>query len=101
MASRNDPIVTDIPRYRPLLARCPSMPTAPRPRSTRPGLLDIIDLASRLGVTERFIRRLIHERRIPYYKVGHLVRFDATDVDHWLALHRVEPPQPNRPPRRT
>ncbi len=77
------------------------MTTAPRPRSTRPGLLDIIDLASRLGVTERFIRRLIHERRIPYYKVGHLVRFDAADIDRWLALNRIEPPQQNRPPRRT
>ncbi|MFN6119111.1 MAG: helix-turn-helix domain-containing protein [Actinomycetes bacterium] len=77
------------------------MATAPRPRTTRPGLLDIIDLASRLGVTERFIRRLIHERRIPYYKVGHLVRFDAADIDRWLALHRIEPPQQTRPPRRT
>jgi excisionase family DNA binding protein len=101
VASRIDPIGTDIPRDRTLHARCPSMATAPRPRTTRPGLLDIIDLASRLGVTERFIRRLIHERRIPYYKVGHLVRFDAADIDRWLALHRIEPPQQTRPPRRT
>ncbi len=40
-------------------------------------------------------------RRIPYYKVGHLVRFDVADIDRWLALNRIEPPQPNRPPRRT
>ncbi len=62
-----------------------------RRTTAAPGLLDVLDLAARLGVTERFIRRLVHERRIPFYKVGHLVRFDAADVDQWLARGRVEP----------
>ncbi|MCB1001755.1 MAG: excisionase family DNA-binding protein [Acidimicrobiales bacterium] len=40
-------------------------------------MLDVVGLAARLGVTERFVRRLVHERRIPFYKVGSLVRFDV------------------------
>ncbi|MFN8019951.1 MAG: helix-turn-helix domain-containing protein [Acidimicrobiales bacterium] len=53
-------------------------------------LLDIPGLAARLAVSERFVRRLVHERRIPYLKVGHFVRFDPTDVERMLAASRVE-----------
>jgi len=34
------------------------------------GLIDIAGLAERLGVYERFVRRLIAERRVPFFKVG-------------------------------
>ena len=46
----------------------------------RERMLDVVGLAARLGVTERFVRRLVHERRIPFYKVGSLVRFDVVGV---------------------
>ena len=62
-----------------------------RQASDRQGMLDVVGLAARLGVTERFVRRMVHERRIPFYKVGALLRFDVTDVEHWLAMHRVDP----------
>lgn len=58
--------------------------------SDRHEMLDVAGLATRLGVTERFVRRLVHERRIPFYKVGALLRFDAADVEHWLATHRID-----------
>jgi excisionase family DNA binding protein len=45
--------------------------------------------AERLNVSLRFIRRLCHERRVPYTKVGRLVRFDPAELDAWLAAHRV------------
>ena len=67
-----------------------------RPTSDRERMLDVVGLAARLGVTERFVRRLVHERRIPFYKVGSLVRFDVVDVEQWLAAHRVVPMQPRR-----
>jgi excisionase family DNA binding protein len=41
-------------------------------------------------VSERFIRRLVHERRIPYLKLGHFVRFDPRDVDEVLRASRIE-----------
>ncbi|MGH9155598.1 MAG: helix-turn-helix domain-containing protein [Acidimicrobiales bacterium] len=45
--------------------------------------------ADRLGVTVRYVRRLVAERRIPYIKLGHLLRFDPDEVDAWLDRARV------------
>lgn len=54
-----------------------------------PSLIDIETLARRLGVGERHIRRLVAERRIPYVKVGHYVRFDTAEVTRWIDERRV------------
>ncbi len=54
-------------------------------------MLDIDALAQQLSVSERFVRRLIEERRIPFHKVGKYVRFEQADVDRWVADRRVEP----------
>jgi excisionase family DNA binding protein len=51
-------------------------------------LMDIPQAAKRLGVTARFVRRLVAERRIPHYKVGHFVRFDPNEIDDWLQAQR-------------
>ena len=51
---------------------------------TRSPLVDIPAVAERLGVSERFVRRLVFERRIPYVKVGRLVRFDPAAVEQWI-----------------
>lgn len=49
-----------------------------------PKLLSIDQLAERLGVSIRHIRRLIAERRVPYLKVGRFVRFDPAEIAAWL-----------------
>ena len=51
----------------------------------REPLIDIDEVAERLGVSTRYVRRLVAERRIAYLKVGRLLRFDADVVDAWLA----------------
>lgn len=53
-------------------------------------LMGIEQLASRLGVTERFVRRLVEERRISFHKIGRYVRFDRGDVEEWIARNRIE-----------
>ena len=53
-------------------------------------LLDVDQVAERLCVSPRFVRRLIDERRIPFCKLGKFVRFDPTDIDDWVAARRVE-----------
>ena len=53
-------------------------------------LLGVPDVADLLGTSERFVRRLIAERRVPFHKVGKYVRFDPRDIETWLAKHRVE-----------
>jgi excisionase family DNA binding protein len=56
---------------------------------TIPQLLSIEQVAARLGITVRHVRRLVAERRVPYYKVGRLVRFDPTEIAMWLSSRRV------------
>ncbi len=64
----------------------------PNPDHTdRPDLIDLRALAEKLGVTERHIRRLVAERRVPFIKWGHLLRFDPVDIDRWIDEHRTEP----------
>ncbi|MDA8284570.1 MAG: helix-turn-helix domain-containing protein [Actinomycetota bacterium] len=56
---------------------------------TVPHLLTIDQLAEQLGITTRHVRRLIAERRVPYLKVGKLVRFDPAEVADWLDDRRM------------
>ena len=56
---------------------------------TLPRLLTIDQLAEQLGITVRHVRRLIAERRVPYLKVGKLVRFDPAEIAGWLDEVRV------------
>jgi len=51
--------------------------------------MDLPTVAAQLGVNERHIRRLVHERRIPFVKWGHLLRFDPQEIDAWLDAARV------------
>lgn len=55
----------------------------------RRSLVDLPAVAERLGVNHRHIRRLVAERRIPYIKWGHLLRFDPDEIDQWLARRSV------------
>jgi excisionase family DNA binding protein len=56
-----------------------------------PRLLDIAGVAEHLAVSERHVRRLVAERRIPYVKWGHLLRFDPDEVAEWLDASRRRP----------
>lgn len=47
-------------------------------------LMSVQEVADRLAVGERFVRRLIEERRIRYYKVGKYVRISESDLAEWL-----------------
>ena len=52
-------------------------------------LLDVAGTAARLGVTVRFVRRLVAEERIPYIKVGKFIRFDPAEIERWIDERRV------------
>ncbi len=62
-------------------------------------LLTITQVADALGVEVRHVRRLVHERRIPYIKWGHLLRFDPTDIKNWLDENRRHPMHHARIPK--
>ena len=59
--------------------------------SALPSLLSIEEIANHLGVEVRHVRRLVAERRIPFIKWGHLLRFDPVAVRAWLEDARVDP----------
>ena len=47
------------------------------------------ELAERLGVTRRHVRRLVDERRVPFLRVGRFIRFDPAEIADWLNCNRV------------
>lgn len=58
-------------------------------RSSSGDLLTLDQAADYLNVTGHFIRRLTHERRMPFLKVGRLVRIRHRDLDDFLEGHMV------------
>jgi excisionase family DNA binding protein len=76
----------------------PSSSVRARTQTQLPQLLDLPGVAERLGTSERHVRRLVLERRIPYIKVGHFVRFDPADIGEWLDGARVAPAYHNPMP---
>lgn len=53
-------------------------------QTNRLPLMDLPAVAERLGVSHRHVRRLVAERRIPFLKWGHLLRFDPYEIEAWL-----------------
>jgi len=47
--------------------------------------LNVDEAAAYLGMKPRFVRRLIDERRVPFYKIGRFVRLDPDVLDQMLA----------------
>jgi excisionase family DNA binding protein len=60
------------------------LPTADR-------YLTVKEAGDYLNTSERFVRRLIADRRIAFHKLGSHVRIAAADLDSFLLAGRVEP----------
>jgi excisionase family DNA binding protein len=56
--------------------------------------LTVSETAEYLNTSERFVRRLVAERRIAFHHVGRHVQFSLSDLDAWLVASRVEPLTP-------
>ena len=54
-----------------------------------PKLITMDELAERLGVSHRHVRRLVDERRLPFLRVGRFIRFNPAEVAEWLGSTRV------------
>lgn len=68
-----------------MTARTPRPGRSATPASSSGDLLTVEQAADYLNITEHFVRRLIRERRIPFLKVGRLVRLRRTDIEAYLA----------------
>jgi excisionase family DNA binding protein len=54
-------------------------------------LLTIEQAATRLNMSARYVRRLVAERRIAFYRIGRSVRFNPEDLAEFIEAGRVEP----------
>ncbi len=59
--------------------------------TSRTELVDIAWVAMRLGVKVRHVRRLVQEKRVPFIKWGHLLRFDPAEIEDWIDGRRRPP----------
>jgi excisionase family DNA binding protein len=62
-----------------------------RPLNFEDPLLTVPQVAEALGVTERWVRRALGECRLPYVKVGKLVRVQRSDVVAFIEAQRIPP----------
>ncbi len=53
-------------------------------QSTSRRLVERPQVADYLSVSQRWVLRAVAERRLPYVKVGRLVRFDLDAIDEWI-----------------
>ena len=54
-------------------------------------LLTIEQAAERISMSARYVRRLIAERRIVFYRLGRAVRIDPADLAQFITAGRIEP----------
>ena len=57
---------------------------------SRSRYLSIVEAADYLNVGVRFMRRLVADRRIRYFKVGKFLRFDPSDLDAFVMAGEVQ-----------
>lgn len=54
-------------------------------------MLDVSQLADYLKVNPQTIYNWVHDKKIPFIKMGDLLRFNKIDVDHWLRKKTAYP----------
>ena len=64
---------------------------ARRQETAAPVLLDVEQVAIRLGTKPRFVRRLIAERRIEFHKVGRYVRISESALGDFIEGYSDRP----------
>ena len=68
--------------------------TAPAAIPADVELLTIEQAAARISMSARYVRRLVAERRIVFYRLGRAVRIDPADLVDFISAGRVEPITP-------
>jgi putative molybdopterin biosynthesis protein len=49
------------------------------------------EAARRLGITTRTLYRFVDLGELPAYRMGRVIRLQATDVDEFISKSRIEP----------
>lgn len=59
-------------------------------------LIDVAEAAQYTGLSVHTVYTMVSQRRIPYVKVGRLVKFDVPMLDAWIQRNTVMPMPPRR-----
>jgi excisionase family DNA binding protein len=59
-------------------------------------LLNVKEVSGYTGLAPDTIYKMVSQRRIPFTKVGKLVKFDHATLDAWLKQHTIMPMPPKR-----
>ena len=54
-------------------------------------LLTVRELAEYIGISKDTIYSHVSQRRIPFVKIGRLLKFDLKAIDEWIAQNSVMP----------
>jgi len=54
-------------------------------------LLNIDELSYYLGIKKSTLYSKVEKKEIPFYKIGHLIRFKKTEIDFWMEKFKSEP----------
>ena len=57
----------------------------------RKQFIGVKELAEYLGIRVNTIYMWTFQKKIPYFKIGKLVKFDLEEIDNWLNGKKVEP----------
>ena len=57
-------------------------------------LMSVKETAAYTGLSHHTVYTMVSQRRIPYVKVGRLVKFDQAMLDSWIKQHTVMPMPP-------
>lgn len=57
--------------------------TQPRP------LLNLVQMAERLGVSKHTLYRWVEEKQLPYLRIGRQLRFEPDAIDAWLESRKI------------
>ena len=52
--------------------------------------MGVKELAGYLGVKVDTVYSWVYQRKIPYTKVGRLVKFDSIQIDEWISKNSVK-----------
>ena len=55
--------------------------------------INIDELAGYLGISKNTIYSWVWQKKIPYAKLGRLVKFDLRVIDRWMQKNTVEAPE--------
>jgi excisionase family DNA binding protein len=60
-------------------------------------LITIQEAGEYTGLSPHTLYTMVSQRRVPFVKVGRLVKFDQAMLDAWIKQHTVMPMPPRRP----